>query len=120
MALIIDSITYDLPLKVLNRKAESLFKFAERTQDGVLHSEILAVYINYDLQVAMSTSNVVDYAALYLKLTEPVETHTITILGATFTCYFAGISDEVAKDGTSPTFRNLSFSVIAVDPTRTP
>jgi len=120
MSIVIDSTTYDIGIKVLNRKAESLFKFAERTEDGILHSELIGIYINYDLEVGMSARNVSAYAALYLKVTEPTETHTITLLGDTFNCYFAGIRDEVAKTGTTNYFRNLSFSVIAISPARTP
>lgn len=120
MTIIIDSTSYDIPIKVLNRKAESLYKFAERTEDGVLHSEIIGVYINYDIEAGMSKNNVTDYAALFLKVTEAVETHTIELLGDTFTCYFSNVRDEVVKDGATPYFRNLSFAVIATSPTRTP
>lgn len=124
MSITIDSTTYDIPIKVLNRKAEMLYKFAERTEDGVLHSELIGVYYNYDLECGMSRNNVTDYAALYAKITEPVETHTIVLPDEsgtlTFDCYFAGIKDEVVKAGATNYFRNLSFSVIAISPARTP
>jgi hypothetical protein len=120
MTIVIDSTTYDVPLKVINRKSESLFKYAERTEDGILHSELIGIYFNYDLEVGMSKNNVSAYAALYLRLTEPVETHEVVILGDTFNCYFAGIRDEVAKTGATNYFRNLSFSVIAISPARVP
>jgi len=120
MSIVIDSTTYDIPIKVINRKAEMLYKYAERTEDGVLHSELIGVYVNYDLEFGMSVNNVVDYAALYLKVTDAVASHEITILGETFDCYFAGIRDEVAKIKTSNYFRNLAFSVIAISPTRIP
>jgi hypothetical protein len=120
MSIIIDSITYDVPIKTLNRKAEMLYKYAERVETGDLKSELIGVYINYDFSAGMSLKNVADYAALYLKLTEPVETHEIIVLGDTFTCYFSNIRDEVAKTGTIDYFRNLTFSVIATSPTRVP
>lgn len=120
----IDGVTYNIPYKVVNRKAELLFKYAERTEDGVLHSELIGVYYNYDLQMGMSANNVSDYAALWVKLTEPVETHEIILPDEsgtlTFDCYFAGIKDEVSHEGATNYFRNLSFSVIAVSPARTP
>jgi hypothetical protein len=118
--IIIDSVEYDVPIKSINRKSETLYKYGERTEDGVLHSEVLGVYINYDLECGMSVNNVLDYAALYLKITEAVSSHTITLLGDTFSCYFAGVRDEVAKIKTDNYFRNLAFSVIAISPTRVP
>jgi len=120
MSIIIDSTTYNIPIKVLGRKFEQLFKYAERLQNGGLAAEVLAGYQNYDLEAGMSSNNVSDYAALYLKITEPVSEHSMTLLGATFNCYFANVRDEVVKDGATPYFRNLSFSVIATDPTRVP
>lgn len=121
MSIIIDSTTYNIPLKTLKRKVEYLYKYAERTQDGVLHSEIIGVYLNYDFSAGMSLNNVTDYAALFLKLTEPTETHSITVLGSTFTCYFANVSDEAVRNrGSVDYFRNLNFSVIATSPARTP
>jgi hypothetical protein len=119
--IIIDGTSYDVPLTAKKRKAEMLYKYAERTQDGVLHSELIGVYVNYDCSVGMSANNVSDYAALYLKLTEPVVSHSIVMLGVTFDCYFAGINDEVVRERTEADyFRNLSFSIIAISPTRTP
>jgi hypothetical protein len=119
--IVIDTITYNIPIKVLKRKAEFLYKYAERTEDGVLHSELIGVYLNFDVQCGMSSNNVTDYAALYLKVTEPVTSHEVTFLGDTFDAYFAGVSDDVAKDyGSSQFYRDLVFSVIAISPTRTP
>jgi hypothetical protein len=121
MTITIDSVVYDLPIKSIKRKADSLYKYAERTEDGVLHSELIGVYYNYDVEIGMSANNVADYAALYLKLTEPVETHEITLLSTTFDCYFSSITDEAVKvKGATNYFRNLSFSVIAISPARTP
>lgn len=124
----IDSTTYDVNIKLISRKPDALYKYAERTQDGVLQKEIIGQYFNYDVQCGMSVNNVTDYAALFLKITEPVEFHTITNMpGAptgyeSFECYFAGIKDDVAKwtDAGVKYFRNLSFSIIQRRPSRTP
>jgi hypothetical protein len=125
MSIVIDSTTYNIPFKVVNRKADLLFKDgAGRTEDGVLHAEILGVYYNYDLEMGMSANNVSDYAALWVKLTEPVNLHEITLPDEsgtlTFDCYFANIKDTVIKQGATNYFRNLTFSVIAIFPARTP
>jgi len=127
MTIVIDSTTYNVPIISINRKVEPLFKFAERTEDLVLHSEIGGVFYNYDFVMGMNSNNVSDYAALFLKLSEPVNSHEITIPGApsgyeTATYYVPAFRDEVArynKDGVDY-FRNLSFSAIAISPARIP
>ncbi len=125
MTIVIDSITYAIPYKVVKRKADMLYKFAERTEDGTLHSELIGVYYNFDLEMGQSANNATDYTALWIKLTEPVESHEVTLPdetadGLTFDAYFANITDEVVKEETPNRFRNLSFSVIAISPARTP
>jgi len=119
----IDGVAYDVKIKVISRKVETLYKFAERTEDGVLHSELIGVYFNYDLEVGKSSNNKVAYAALWQKITEPVASHQITMPDesgdVTFSAYFANIKDEVAKTGSTNYFHNLSFSVVAISPART-
>ena len=126
MSLTIDSTTYNVNIKVINRRAEGLDKYAERTEDGILHRELIGWYFNFDVECGMSIHNVTDYAALFLKLTEPVAFHTVTMPApsgyGTFECYFAGVRDEAVKwyVGGTQYFRNLSFSIIAKSPARTP
>jgi hypothetical protein len=122
----IDSVSYDVGIKVLNCKADPLYKFAERTEDGVLHSELIGFYFNYELEAGQSALNESAYDALWLKITEPVESHTIVMPNKgsdlTFSCYFANISDVVIKwtEGGVDFYRDLRFSVIAISPARTP
>jgi hypothetical protein len=120
MAIIIDGTTYDIPLTVVNRKIDMLYKYAERTADGILHSELIGVYKNYTLSCGQSANNVSDYNDLIDKLSEAVESHTVTILGDTFSAYFSGISDDLIKDTGTPYFRNLKFNVVAISPAVTP
>jgi hypothetical protein len=127
MSITIDSTTYDVPIVSISRKADSLDKGAERTQDGVLHRELIGIYFNYDLTMGMSANNVADYAALFLKLTEPTEYHTVVIPGApagyeTVQIYFGSIRDEMMRYQLNGVdyFRSLSFSIIARAPSRTP
>lgn len=120
MTIVIDSTTYNVPIKVLHRKIDKLYKFAERTEDGVLHSELIGVYKNYELEAGMSKNNVTDYAALITKISAASVSFSIVLLGDTFNCYFANISDDVDKTGSTNYFRNLKFSVIAISPALTP
>jgi len=127
MTLVIDSITYDVPFTAISRKGEILFKYAERTQDGVLRAEAIGTYYNYELQAGQSENNRVVYDALWIKITNPNYEHEITLPDGhnsvlTFNCYFSNFSDEVRswKIGDVSLFRSLTFSVIALSPARTP
>lgn len=125
MTIIIDTITYDIPVKRIRRTADFLDKYAERTEDGILHRELIGVYFNYQLELGRTT-NTTEYAALWLKLTEPVEFHTVTVpdedaAPLTFTAYFAGVSDELRKETDVKTFwQDLTVNFISESPTRTP
>ena len=124
MTLVIDETTYNVPIISINRKPAALFKFAERTQDGKLHSEMIGQFYNYDLVVGQSLRSS-DYAAFWVKLTEAVESHEITLPDEdgdrTFTCYFADVKDTMVKDLVSGHyFKGLAFSVIATDPSVVP
>jgi len=125
MSIIIDSVTYDIPVLSIVRKADFLDKFAERTEDGMLHRELIGVFFNYQLQLGRTT-NTTEYAALWAALTEAVEFHEVTVpdLDAapyTFIAYFAGVSDEIRKDKTAKTFwKNLTVNFIAQSPENVP
>ena len=125
MTIIIDTITYDIPVKRIRRTADFLDKYAERTEDGILHRELIGVYFNYQLELGRTT-NTTEYAALWLKLTEPVEFHEVTVpdedaAPLTFTAYFAGVSDELRKETDVKTFwQDLTVNFISKSPTRTP
>jgi hypothetical protein len=118
----IDGITYDVPVRSIKRTADFLDKFAERTADGKLHRELIGVFFNYQLVFGMAPMS--DYSALWDKLTEPEEFHTVVIPDEdgdlTFTAYFAGIADEMIKvDGASRYWKNLTVNFIAQEPART-
>lgn len=123
MTIVIDSTSYDIPILSIKRKAEFLDKYAERTEDGVLHRELIGVYFNYELAFGRTTDTT-EYALLWAKLTEVEEFHTVTVpdfdgTGGqyTFTAYFAGVSDELRRETASKTFwRNLVVNFIAQSP----
>ena len=123
--IIIDGITYDIPVAAIRRKAEMLDKYAERTEDGKLKRELIGVYFNYELQLGRTT-NTTEYASLWTKLTEAVEFHEVTVPDEdaapfTFTAYFAGVSDELRKETAAKTFwQNLTVNFIAQEPAIVP
>lgn len=113
----IDSISYEVPVVSCKRTADVLDKSAERTVDGVLHREIIGVYYNYQLQFGYGAS-VATYNALFTKLSEAVDFHTVIIPGGyTFQAYIAGVSDDLFKVKNEISYyRNLSASFIAQAP----
>ena len=123
--IIIDGVTYQISVISLKRTAEFLDKYAERAEDGVLNRELIGVYFNYRLQFGR-LNDTEAYAELWLKLTEPVEFHTVTVPDqdgspVTFTAYFSNVSDELHKEIDAKTFwKNLTVNFIAKEPTRTP
>jgi hypothetical protein len=124
MSLIIDGITYDIPVISIKRTADFLDKYAERTEDGILHRELIGVYFNYQLQLG-STTDTTEYAALWAKLTEAEEFHTVTVPDEsgddTFTAYFASVGDEMRKKRAAANYwKNLTVHFIAQEPAKTP
>ena len=127
MTVIIDSTTYNIRVTSLARSADFLDRYADRTQDGVLHRQLIGVYFNYKLKFAQpDDTNISAYQALWLKLTEPVEFHTVTVpdvsgFDYTFTAYFANVADEIEITKVSANFwKNLTVNFIAQSPARVP
>ena len=124
MTIIIDNHTYNVPVISVDESGDFLYKYAERTEDGVLHSELIGVYYNYKLKFG-SPASTVALAALWVKLSEPSETHTIIVPDAdgadyTFTCYFANVKRTLRKWGAAQTFwKELSVDLISISPSRT-
>ena len=123
--IIIDETEFDIPIKSIVRRAEFLDKYAERTEDGILHRELIGVYYNYVLTFGRTT-NTTEYAAFWTKLTEPVEFHEVTVpdedgTPLVYQAYFSSVSDELHKETDAKTFwKNLTVTFIAQEPTRIP
>lgn len=118
--IIIDSLTYAIPVLSISRTADFLDKYAERTEDGVLHRELIGVYFNYKIQFGQ-TADTATYAALWNKLTEATEFHTVTVPDEsgdyTFTAYFANVSDELKKQkGALNFWKSLTVNFVAQEP----
>ena len=120
--IIIDGISYDIPVLDVKRNADFLDRFAERTIDGILHRQLIGVYFNYTLQFG-AIANTTEYARLWAKLTEAVEFHTVTVPDEngdfTFIAYFSGVSDRLRKQKNVKNFwKDLTVNFIAQAPAR--
>lgn len=118
---VIDGNTYNVPVIELSRDAEFLYKYAERTVDGVLHSELIGVYFNYKLSFGRATPTA--YNQLWLKLTEPREFHTIKVPSSvgfhTYEAYFSNVKDTLKHIQDSDYYwRGLTVNFIAKEPAR--
>ena len=98
--IIVDGVTFNIPIVSLQRKGQFLDKFAKRTEDGNMNRKLIGVYFNFSLKLARSTTiGRAAYQNLWDKLTEPVEYHNVTVPDGngsyTFTAYFGDVSDEL-------------------------
>lgn len=133
--IVIDNTSYDIPVVSVKRRADFLDKYAERTEDGILHRELIGVYFNYEINFGIS-ANTTNYQALWDKLTEPEEFHDITIIDTdggefAFSAYFSNVSDEYHRVIPNPAFgspgeeeyksyfKNLTVNFISKAPART-
>jgi len=116
--IIIDGIEYNIPIVSLEGQADMLDKYAERTNDGVLHRELIGVYDNYEIEFASAYRNPQVYSDLWFKLTEPVPWHTVrfpTILGERdIVGYFANTRHKVSRQkGTTTYWKGLVTSFVS-------
>lgn len=119
----IDSTQFNIPVTILKEDADFLYKYAERTVDGKLHSELIGVYFNYQLTFGRGTGS--DYNDLWEKITEPVEFHSVKVPYPdgtgykTFQAYFSNVSHEIRRvSGTTNYWEGLTVNFIAQEPAR--
>jgi len=119
----IDGVTYNVPVISIAETADFLDKYAERTENGDLKRELIGVFFNYRI-VFGSNAATTELAALWLKLTEPVESHTVTVPDEdgdpyTFTAYFANVKRSLRRETAAQTFwKNLTADFIAMSKAR--
>ena len=116
--IVIDGTSYDIPIVSLEGQADMLDKYAERTNDGVLHRELIGVYDNYQIEFASAYKNPQVYSDLWFKLTEPVPWHTVkfpTVLGEReIVGYFANTKQKASKQkGTTTYWKGLTTSFVS-------
>ena len=117
---------FDAPIVSVKRKAPSLDKYAQRTEDGDLHREEIGVYVNYEMALG-NESDYPDgvYQHLWETLTAANEFIDVTIpefgSSVTFRCYNSEVDDE--WDRVEPDriyYKNLTLEFVAKKPRNTP
>ena len=123
--LIIDGITYNIPLISIKRTLDFLEKFAERTEDGDSHIETIGLYKNYRISIGT-----IEDPELYDTLIEHLTDcenrfHHVTLPDASkqfdFCGYFSSIADEVEMVlETGAQYKGLSWRMTSKKPYKTP
>jgi hypothetical protein len=128
MTIIIDTTSYDVPIVSLDETCEFLDKYAERTEDGILHRELIGCYFNQQIKFG-SPVNATQKAAmvtLWAKLTEAEEFHTVTVpdvdgVDFTFTAYFSQVKRGLRRWNSSETYwKEMTVNFIAQSPAKVP
>lgn len=119
--IIIDGVTWNVPVVNLRRTGDFLDRYATRTVDGDLKRALIGVYFNYEITFGRLSR--ATHSALWEKLTEPVEFHTVTVpyndTVYTFTAYFASVGDELLRQTpTANYWGNLTVHFTAKSPAR--
>lgn len=122
----IDGVAYNVAITSLKRKADILDKSAYRTEDGILHREVIGTYYNYTLGFGMCCRTKEDrqvYNRLFEVLSEPTAYHIVQLPhdNVSYKAYFSSVTDEVEKlveDGTGAKYKGLTCNCTAVEPRR--
>ena len=123
--LIIDGITYNIPLVSIKRTLDFLEKYAERSEDGDVQIETIGLYKNYTISIGL-----IDDTELYDQLIEHITDcenrfHHVILPDAgkqfDFYGYFSSIKDEVEKVlETGAQYKGLSWKMTSKKPYKTP
>ncbi|MGI5900697.1 MAG: hypothetical protein ACOX8S_12435 [Christensenellales bacterium] len=119
--LVIDGVVFSCPILSISNTLDSLHKYAERTEDGVLHKETIGWYRNYHVEVGFMT-DIQSYKSLVEKISEPVEFHNVSVpyldsMTPSYEAYFAGIEHSLKRvKGNQNYWYGLAFDIIARRP----
>lgn len=127
MTITIDSTTYNVDVVSIDETCDFLDKYAERTEDGVLHRELIGTYHNQRLVFGnpQTAAEIAEYYSLWEKFTEAEEFHTVTVpdgsgVDFTFTAYFSNVTRSLRKwDGSTTKWRGMTVNFIAQSPKAT-
>lgn len=119
--LVIDGVSYQIPLVTIKRSMDFLEKFAERTEDGDIHIETIGLYKNYSVEIG-TIDDPETYDALIEHITDCKNRfHHVVLPDASkqfeFYGYFSSITDEVEKvfdNGAS--YQGLSWKMTSKGP----
>lgn len=119
--IIIDGDEYKVPLaSPLERTADILDLTANRTENGVLHREVIGTFYNYTLGFLSSCPRS-EYERLFWKISEPKASHLVRLpyQEEPFEAYFSSIKDNVVlMDENGKKCKGLSCKLTMTRPSR--
>lgn len=121
--LLIDGVRVDINvLADFDESADILDKYANRTQDGVLHRKVIGTYYNFS-NIKFEDQNDKNYDAyeyIWQILSQPKAFHTITIGGYTFSAYVSSIKRKCNYFNNNRLYhKNMQCNFTAEKPART-
>lgn len=120
MAIKIDGVLYDVGTASVARTVRRDEKYRVTTEDGVVHREVRATYLDFVL--SLGNFDQVDYDALMEAIQSTTDDMTIELpkngtQWETYTGVFDSITDSVVNDdGTTVTWDNLALSFTGTVP----
>lgn len=120
LRIIIDGQEYPVAITKLERKGDILDLTANRTEDGVLHREVIGTYYNYTLEIGVVKDKVL-YELLWQVLTAPVASHMIELPHdhQQFEGYFGSVKDNIEMvTANGYKAKGLSCNIVATNPAR--
>ena len=129
----INGIDFSSLVVRIDRTADKLDKYAERTLDGDLKREVIGTYVNYKLSFGNNVKDKNLYNSMFLQLIRPVDFVTIempkilnrgqnpndpTIPGNIFQGYIAGVKDTIIYLSDSiQIYEGLECEIVTKKPT---
>lgn len=125
--IVVDEVEYDVRILELDDSIEFLDKYAERTVDGNLRRELIGTFPKQQIRFGapLNSAQRAAYTALWEKLSEPVEFHTVTVPDAdgvdfTFLAYVSGLRRRLRKLQAAATYwKEMSVTFTAQGPKAT-
>lgn len=77
--IIIDGITFDVKAEITREAMVTASEISGLMLDGSYFNDVLGTYMQYDVRLTYPLYDQNKYAALYEKLTEPVEAHAFIL-----------------------------------------
>jgi len=124
MSIIIDDVRYNVRISDDKVSSDVISKFAERTDDGILHQEVLGVYFNFELEFE-PIRNPQLHNRFFMDLTAPIAERTVTLPGLlttyTFRCYIRVDPVAIIRHKLSGnTYEAIKARFISIAPARRP
>ncbi len=106
----------------IERSANKLDKYAERTIDGDLKREVIGTYLNYKLSFGNSTYQKKKYNQMFLGLIRPIDFVKVTIpvngKNYTFEGYISNVQDNIVYiSDKDQIYEGLSCDIVTRKPT---